>query len=266
MDADFAAGGPLAATEEKRWRGAIGVGSEEVSAALRTRADRASAASSDLQVTDSKSIRSKTRIGPLGEFPMADERHDWFLNQIFRHRAALHRYLRKFTSGAEDIEDLVQETYVRVYALPDYRAVNSSKALLFRIAHNLAVERARRQSIQATDSMADLELLSVYSSEAPPEQQIDARRRFESFCAAVDRLPPLCRRVFVLRKVYKLSHAEISEVLGVSHSTIEKHVAKGLMRCRDYLQQQGLLGAVDTTDAKGQSESLRRASDGGKVE
>jgi hypothetical protein len=33
---------------------------------------------------------------------MADERHDWFLNQIFRHQAALHRYLRKFTSGAED--------------------------------------------------------------------------------------------------------------------------------------------------------------------
>src|SRR5450631_4469370 len=66
MDADFAAGGPLAATEEKRWRGAIGDGSEEVSAALRTRADRASAVSSDLQVTDSKSIRSKTRIRGSG--------------------------------------------------------------------------------------------------------------------------------------------------------------------------------------------------------
>src|ERR1700719_188905 len=73
---------------------------------------------------------------------MADERHEWFLNQIFRHREALHRYLWRFTSGAEDIEDLVQETYVRVYALPDYHAVESSKALLFRIAHNLAVERA----------------------------------------------------------------------------------------------------------------------------
>ena len=197
---------------------------------------------------------------------MADERHDWFLNQIFRHRAALHRYLRRFTSGAEDIEDLVQETYVRVYALPDYHAVNSSKALLFRIAHNLAVERARRQKSQATDSMADLELLSVYSSEAAPEEQIDARRRFESFCAAVDRLPPLCRRVFVLRKVYKLSHTEISEVLGVSHSTIEKHVAKGLVRCRDYLRELGLLDAMDPLETKSQPGSLRRAGEGGEAE
>jgi RNA polymerase sigma factor (sigma-70 family) len=197
---------------------------------------------------------------------MADERHDWFLNQIFRHRAALHHYLRRFTSGAEDIEDLVQETYVRVYALPDYHAVNSSKALLFRIAHNLAVERARRQKSQATDSVADLELLSVYSSEAAPEEQIDARRRFESFCAAVDRLPPLCRRVFVLRKVYKLSHTEISEVLGVSHSTIEKHVAKGLVRCRDYLRELGLLDTMDPLETKSQPGSLRRAGEGGEAE
>jgi RNA polymerase sigma factor (sigma-70 family) len=189
---------------------------------------------------------------------MADERHDWFLNQIFRHRAALHRYLQRFTSGAEDVEDLVQETYVRMYSLPDYRKIESPRALLFRIAHNMAVERARRQSTQATDSVADLELLNVYSTEAPADEQIDARQRFESFCAAVDRLPPLCRRVFVLRKVYRLSHDEIAEVLGVSHSTIEKHVAKGLVRCRDYMRGTGM----EMTDVNNLSASPR-AQDGG---
>jgi RNA polymerase sigma factor (sigma-70 family) len=176
---------------------------------------------------------------------MADERREWFLNQIFRHRAALHRYLRKFTSGAEDVEDLVQETYVRMYALRDYRTVDSPRALLFRIAHNTAVERARRQHTQATDSMGDLTALHLYSGDAPADEQIDARYRFESFCAAVDRLPPLCRRVFVLRKVYRLSHDEIAEVLGVAHSTIEKHVAKGLLRCRDYLRETGLLESLE---------------------
>jgi RNA polymerase sigma factor (sigma-70 family) len=194
---------------------------------------------------------------------MDDERHEWFLNQIFRHRAALNRYLRKFTSGAEDIEDLVQETYLRVYALPDYRAVDSPKALLFRIAHNLAVERARRQKTQATDSMADFELLNVSTTEAPADQQIDARRRFESFCAAVDLLPPVCRRVFVLRKVYRLSHTEITAVLGVSQSTIEKHVAKGLIRCRDYLRETGVLDTVDAAEARRRSGSPGRVSGGG---
>ncbi|MDB6084745.1 MAG: hypothetical protein JWN43_2626 [Gammaproteobacteria bacterium] len=194
---------------------------------------------------------------------MADERHDWFLSQVFRHRAALHRYLRRFTSGAEDVEDLVQETYVRIYALPDYRKIDSPRALLFRIAHNMAVERARRHATQATDTVGDLEQLSVYSTEASADEQIDARQRFESFCAAVDRLPPLCRRVFVLRKVYRLSHDEIAEVLGVSHSTIEKHVAKGLLRCRDYMRGTGLM---DMTDAKSSSAAPGRVRDSGQGE
>jgi len=194
---------------------------------------------------------------------MAEKRHDWFLEEIFQHRAALHRYLGKLTSGAEDIEDLVQEAYVRIYALPDFRDVESPRALLFRIAHNLAIERARRHKAQATDTVADLEALDVYSSEAPPEEQTDARRRFESFCNAVERLPPLCRRVFVLRKVHKLSHAEISEVLGVSQSTIEKHVAKGLVRCRDHLRELGLL---DAAEPKARSRSLRSIADGGSGE
>src|SRR5258706_6511380 len=99
---------------------------------------------------------------------MADERHEWFLNQIFRHRAALYRYLRKFTSGAEDIEDLVQETYVRVYALSYTQAVDSPRALLFRIAHNMAVGRARRQKFPTAGKVAGFERVNVSISFGPP--------------------------------------------------------------------------------------------------
>jgi len=172
---------------------------------------------------------------------MRHEPRKRLLDQIFSHRAALQKYLRRFTAGAEDIEDLVQEAYVRVCALPDGLQVDSPRALLFRIARNLAVDRARQRLTHATDDVADFEPLNVSSEEAEPDAQVDLDRRFESFCAAVDALPPLCRRVFVLRKVYQLSHAEIAEVLGLSHSTIEKHVAKGLLRCRDRLRELGLL-------------------------
>jgi RNA polymerase sigma-70 factor (ECF subfamily) len=194
---------------------------------------------------------------------MAEERHEWFFNQIFHHRGALQRYVGKLTSGAEDIEDLVQETYLRVYSLPDFHVVESPKALLFRIAHNLVVERARRKEAQRTDTVADLEALNVYSNYAPPDEQTDSSRRFDFFCAAVDRLPPLCRRVFVLRKVFKLSREEISEVLGISTSTIEKHVAKGLVRCRDYLREMGLM---EVSEGKTAAEPVRRLRHRGEGE
>ena len=191
---------------------------------------------------------------------MADEIRKRLLSQIFGYRAALQKYLRKFTAGAEDIEDLVQEAYVRVCALPDGQVVQSPRALLFRIARNLAVDRARQKVSHATDDVADFEPLNVSSYEAEPDEQVDLRRRFESFCAAVDSLPPLCRRVFVLRKVYQLSHAEIAQVLGLSHSTIEKHVAKGLLRCRDRLRSLGLLDGLEVTT--GEPRPPRRIKEG----
>ena len=191
---------------------------------------------------------------------MADDRRKRLLDQIFSHRAALQKYLRKFTAGAEDVEDLVQEAYVRVCALPPGQVVDSPRALLFRIAHNLAVDRVRQKVTRATDDVADFEPLNVFSEEAEPDEQVDQRRRFESFCAAVDSLPPLCRRVFVLRKVYQLSHAEIARVLGLSHSTIEKHVAKGLLRCRDRLRSLGLLEGLELV--AGEPLARRRVKDG----
>src|SRR5580700_8756978 len=89
---------------------------------------------------------------------MADERHDWFISQVFRHRTALHRYLASFTAGAQDVDDLVQETLIRVYSLSDYRSVDSPKALLLRIGQNLAVERAQRRSARPSGSIAGWKL------------------------------------------------------------------------------------------------------------
>lgn len=179
----------------------------------------------------------------------APERQEWFLNQVFCHRPMLQQYLRKFLSSDEDIEDVLQDTYLRIYGISDYTTVESPKALLITIAHNLAVELGRRKSSRATDAVADMDELGVSSNGPQPEEQLDARRRFEAFCQAVDSLPPICRRVFVLRKVYKLSQADISAVLGISQSTIEKHVAKGLVRCRDHLREHGLSASAQPNDA-----------------
>lgn len=174
----------------------------------------------------------------------------------------LQGYLRKYLNAAEDIDDVIQDTYLRVHGIQDYTTVESPKALLITIAHNLAVDLVRCRASRATDAVADFDALGV-STDAPPlEEQIDARHRFEAFCSAVDALPPICRRVFVLRKVYKLSQAEISAVLGISQSTIEKHVVKGLMRCRDHLRERDLASGVD---APVMGETACRARDEGSA-
>ena len=191
---------------------------------------------------------------------MSSDRHEWFLNQVFCHRQMLQQYLRKYLNSDEDIEDVIQDTYLRIYGIQDYAMVESPKALLITIAHNLAVELGRRRVSRATDAVADFDALGVASNNPQLDEQLDARRRFEAFCSAVDSLPPICRRVFVLRKVYKLSQAEISAVLGISQSTIEKHVAKGLVRCRDHLRGHDLPGSSEWMD---DGRNMRRRKDEG---
>jgi RNA polymerase sigma factor (sigma-70 family) len=185
---------------------------------------------------------------------MSSDRHEWFLNQVFRYRPVLQRYLRRRLNSEEDIEDVIQDTYLRIYSLRDYESVESPKSLLIKIAHNLAVELVRRRESRATTTVADFDALDVSQEHGIAlDDQIDARQRFEAFCRAVDSLPPICRRAFVLRKVYSLSQVEISAVLGISQNTVEKHVSKGLIRCRDYLRERGMHGEPETGREHGPS-------------
>jgi DNA-directed RNA polymerase specialized sigma24 family protein len=72
---------------------------------------------------------------------------------------------------------------------------------------------------------------------APSDAQIDLSRRVGALRAAIGSLPPLCRGIFMLRKVHRLSHAEIADVFGLSCREIEKYVAEGLVHCQNRLRE-----------------------------
>jgi RNA polymerase sigma-70 factor (ECF subfamily) len=69
------------------------------------------------------------------------------------------------------------------------------------------------------------------------ESQVASKQRFLHFCRATDTLSVEVKRVFLLKKVYGMSQRDIAEYIGLSQSTVEKHVAKGLLQCTLYLQQ-----------------------------
>jgi RNA polymerase sigma-70 factor (ECF subfamily) len=63
------------------------------------------------------------------------------------------------------------------------------------------------------------------------------QERFFHLCGAVRTLPVQCRRAFVLKKVYGLSRREIAEYMGLSESTVQKHIAKGMTMCAEYMEE-----------------------------
>lgn len=131
--------------------------------------------------------------------------------------------------------DIVQETYQRMLAGDLWRQAENPRALLHRIAANLATDYERRRQVReqyahyedaaAEDAGAD--------SAADPEQINAARERLHRLVSAVDRLPPKCRTVFVMRKYDGLSHAEIAERLRISRNMVEKHLRNALAALQD---------------------------------
>lgn len=138
-----------------------------------------------------------------------------------------------------EIEDIVQETYVRVCQFEQIGSIRHPRSFLYRTARNLALDHIKRSESRMTVSLDEDDeergesdarqvTLDVYD-------QLAAKQEFEIFCAAVQQLPLQCRRVFVLRKVYGYSQKEIAQALDISESTVEKHIAYGIKHCSSFI-------------------------------
>ena len=162
------------------------------------------------------------------------------LRTFLENEGGIRRYLSRFLSRPQDVEDLTQETFLRAFA-ESKREVVSPKAFLFRIAKNLALNERDRLSNRTTGFIEDYPDPSVLeaSDQVSVEDEVEGRRKMAVFADAVSALPPQCRQVFVLRKIQGLSQKEVAQKLGLSVSTVEKHLATGLLKCSEYLRLRG---------------------------
>lgn len=133
-----------------------------------------------------------------------------------------------------EVEDIVQETYVRVCQVKRPDAIRQPHSFLLKIAHNLALDYLKRADTRLTDPL-DNQIEELDPETDHTLQRVASDQEFARFCEAVRQLPQQCRRVFVLKKVYGYSQREIADQLHLSQSTVEKHIATGMLRCAEYL-------------------------------
>lgn len=134
-----------------------------------------------------------------------------------------------------DVEDILQEAFVRSFEAEGRQDIRDARAFLLRTARNLALDHVSRAAYKRTGSLDAADEDRWIDQGAPPEARVDAEQRFITFCQAVGGLPEQCRRVFVLHKIYGMSHEEIATRLGIAPSTIQKHIAKGLLLCHEHM-------------------------------
>jgi RNA polymerase sigma factor (sigma-70 family) len=150
-----------------------------------------------------------------------------------------------------DIEDIVQETYLRLFQAAKREPIQHPKSFLLKAARNLALSHVvRADALNHLGSRENIarekglledapDPLEQQSAEQSPETLVQAEEEFLIFCRAIRELPLQCRRAFLLRKVYGLSQQEVARYLRISESTVEKHIAKGLVACSAYMAANG---------------------------
>ncbi len=152
---------------------------------------------------------------------------------LSRHWPLVVGYLSRMTGAVDAAEDLAQRTFCRLWARrAAWRPDGSLRALLCRVARNLAVSEHRRRASRERSEAAFLEL------SAPGETAADHAARYELRVAlerAIDRLPERRREIVVLRCVHGLSYREISDVMGIAEQTVANQLSRALRTLRTTL-------------------------------
>jgi RNA polymerase sigma-70 factor (ECF subfamily) len=168
----------------------------------------------------------------------SDTAPDGLLGVFLSVRRTLARVVSRIVQR-NDIEDIVQEAFVRCYEASKNTEIRDARSFLLTTARNLAINHVVRADNKLTKRVADFDDSAVPMYTAPLETSPEAEEQFLLLCRAVSELPAQCRRAFILKKVYGLNRKEIATLMGITENTVQKHVAKGLLLCAEYLERSG---------------------------
>jgi RNA polymerase sigma-70 factor (ECF subfamily) len=164
-----------------------------------------------------------------------DERLDtWFKREVLSHERILMRFLARVWPRPEEIPDIRQEAYARVYEAAVKCRPQAPKAFLFTIARHLMADRVRRERVVSIRTGGDIDFLNVLVDEISPEREVLAHEEFARLARAFDRLPSKCRQVVWLRRVRELSQKEVAARLSLPERTVEKHLRTGVRLLAHY--------------------------------
>lgn len=162
-------------------------------------------------------------------------------NRTAAEEADLHRALRRFVDGQlrdrSEGEDIVQETYVRLYDYRRTRTVADVGAFCFSIARNLVRDHLRR--LKRTPIMGEIQTETV-CPQPRADEILDYRQRVEIMTRALRSMPPLRREVFLRRRLDEQPVAKIAGDLDLGISAVEKHVVRALADLRAALARRDL--------------------------
>lgn len=166
----------------------------------------------------------------------------WFAEEVQPHESSLRSYLKGSFPAVRDVDDLVQESYLRLLKARAAHPIQCARAFLFGVARHLAVDVIRKEKrTTAHEVVADFGSLDVLEDKADAAETASVRQEIALLAEALHSLPPRCREVMILRKLDRLSHREIAQRLGITVATVEAQIFRGMEKCTHHLRSRGVV-------------------------
>ena len=168
--------------------------------------------------------------------PKNTEQGRWFAEHLLPHEDMLRAWLHsRFPSGI-DINDVIQEAYLRVLKARGKGEIRAPKAFLFATARNYALNALRAAAVRGENRYVEIEDSDLMDDRAGVAETIEHNQELEILTRAIQSLPDRCRQIFTLRKVYGMPQREIAKKLGLSTRTVNAQISIGINKCMAFVE------------------------------
>lgn len=165
------------------------------------------------------------------------EQTRWFVSEVHPHEGRLRSYLQGAFPGLRDVDDVVQESFLRIWRTATLQPIASAKAFLYTAARRLAIDRLRRNKRSPIVAVTDVERLSVPDGRADAAAATQRAEAVALLVEAVEALPSRCREIFILRRLQGVPQREIAARLGLSEQTVQVQAARGMRKCGEFVRR-----------------------------
>ena len=145
------------------------------------------------------------------------------------HNGWLKSWLRARLGNANDAADLAQDTFVRLLASRDIEQIREPRTYLSAIARALMIDKFRRRALE----QAYCEALALHPEpmDISPEKRLLILETLVAIDSMLDGLGERTRQIFLSVQLEGLSYVATGKRLGVSVTTVKKHVIRAMTHC-----------------------------------
>lgn len=154
-------------------------------------------------------------------------------------QAQLLRHATRLTRDSAEAEDVMQEAWLRFRAATSARVLDEPNGYLFRIVHNLALDRHRRRGRENQIFASDAAVAAAFVPSDEPSQQmrLEAKDELAMLHKAMAQLPKRTRQAFEMHRFEEMKLVEIAAALGISKSLAQELVMEGVEYCKKALRR-----------------------------